>query len=410
LVLSAIVAGYSNCFIEFSIISLPIYLKTILVPSQKMYNRPTFYTTPDISMGLQTPFYPLHVEANAKIVDFGGWDMPLNYGSQLDEHHVVRQDAGMFDVSHMTIVDVIGDDAQAYLRYLLCNDVAKLTDIGKALYSGMLNEKGGVVDDLITYYNGENNYRVVVNASTREKDLAWMNKHAEKFNVTLTHREDYAMLAVQGPNAMAKAATVFTDAQNKAVEGMKPFFAAEADGFYIARTGYTGEDGYEIMLPLDQVANFWNALVAAGVRPCGLGARDSLRLEAGMNLYGSDMDESISPLQANMGWTVSWEPAERDFIGRSALEAEKEAGVTHRLVGLVLEGKGVLRAHQKVIVEGVGEGEITSGSFSPTAQKGIAFARLPVGYGEQVMVEVRNKHLPAKVVKPSFVRKGQVLV
>jgi len=361
-------------------------------------------------MGLQTSFYQLHVDAGAKIVDFGGWDMPLHYGSQIEEHHAVRQDAGMFDVSHMTIVDVTGPQAQAYLRYLLANDVAKLTESGKALYSGMLNEEGGVVDDLIVYFINEENYRVVVNASTREKDLAWMNKHAVDYDVTLAHNEGYGMLAVQGPNAIEKTNSVLSSVQQSAVEGIGVFFAVDSEGYFIARTGYTGEDGYEIMVPLADIEDFWNKLLAAGVKPCGLGSRDSLRLEAGMNLYGSDMDESISPLQANMGWTIAWEPVERNFIGREALTQEKEAGVKQRLVGLVLEGRGVLRAHQKVVVEGVGEGEITSGTFSPTAQKGIAFARLPVGYGEQVMVEIRNKLMPAKVVKPSFVRKGKVLI
>ncbi|WP_444996164.1 glycine cleavage system aminomethyltransferase GcvT [Aliikangiella sp. IMCC44359] len=361
-------------------------------------------------MGKQTPFIDCHNQAGAKIVDFGGWDMPLHYGSQIDEHHAVRQDAGMFDVSHMTIVEVIGEDAKAYLQRLLANDVAKLKESGKALYSGMLNDDGGVIDDLIVYYINDTKYRVVVNASTREKDLAWMSKQAANFSVEVVENNDFAMLAVQGPNAIAKTNSVLSEAQQSAVEGLGVFVAADTEGFFIARTGYTGEDGYEIMVPLAEVNSFWNKLVDAGVKPCGLGARDTLRLEAGMNLYGNDMDESISPLEANMAWTITWEPAERDFIGKSALLAQKEAGVKNKLVGLVLEGKGVIRSHMKVVVDGIGEGETTSGTMSPTLKKSIGMARVPKATGEQVMLEIRGKLIPAKVVKPCFVRKGEPLV
>lgn len=360
-------------------------------------------------MTQQTPFFDCHNQAGAKIVDFGGWDMPLHYGSQMEEHHIVRTDAGMFDVSHMTTVDVSGKDAKAYLQYLLANDVDKLKVSGKALYSGMLNQEGGVIDDLIVYYIDDTNYRVVVNASTREKDLAWMGTQAEKFEVKVAENNDFAMIAVQGPNAIEKANTAFTPAQQQAVEGMGVFMAADSEGYFIARTGYTGEDGYEIMVPANEAATFWNRLLEAGVKPCGLGARDTLRLEAGMNLYGNDMDETISPLEANMGWTIAWSD-DRDFIGKQALLAEKEAGVKNKLVGLVLEGKGVIRSHMKVIVEGIGEGETTSGTMSPTLKKSIGMARVPKATGEQVMLEIRGKLVPAKVVKACFVRKGEALV
>ena len=310
----------------------------------------------------------------------------------------------------MTIVDVTGDDAKAYLQKLLANDVAKLTKSGKALYSGMLNEQGGVIDDLIVYYINETNYRVVVNASTREKDLAWMAKQAEAFSVNVVENNDFAMLAVQGPNAIAKTNSVLSNAQQQAVEGLGVFAAADTEGYFIARTGYTGEDGYEIMVPNSEAESFWNKLVEAGVKPCGLGARDTLRLEAGMNLYGNDMDETVSPLEANMGWTIAWEPQERDFIGKAALAAQKEAGVANKLVGLVLEGKGVIRSHMKVVVEGVGEGETTSGTMSPTLKKGIGMARVPKATTDSVMLEIRGKLIPAKVVKPCFVRKGEPLV
>lgn len=361
-------------------------------------------------MGLKTPFYDSHVKANAKIVDFGGWDMPLHYGSQLEEHHVVRQDAGMFDVSHMTVVDVKGAEAKPYLRYLLANDVEKLQESGKALYSGMLNHEGGVIDDLIVYFIDSSNYRVVVNASTREKDLAWMAEQASNFEVSVTENTDFAMLAVQGPNAIEKTNSVLSKAQQEAVAGIGVFFAADSEGYFIARTGYTGEDGYEIMVPADQAGEFWNKLVDAGVRPCGLGARDTLRLEAGMNLYGNEMDETVSPLEANMGWTITWTPEDRDFIGKSALLAQKEAGIKNKLVGLVLQGKGVIRSHMKVIAEGVGEGETTSGTMSPTLKQSIGIARVPKATGETVIVEIRKKLVPAKVVKATFVRMGKALV
>ncbi|MFN6972424.1 MAG: glycine cleavage system aminomethyltransferase GcvT, partial [Rheinheimera sp.] len=292
-------------------------------------------------MAQQTVLIGKHLEAGAKVVDFHGWDMPLHYGSQIEEHHAVRTDAGMFDVSHMTIVDLTGARTREFLRYLVANDVAKLTTPGKALYTGMLNEAGGVIDDLIVYFMTEEFFRLVVNSATREKDLAWINAQAKAFDVTVTERPEFAMIAVQGPNAKAKVATLLDDAQKAAVAGMKPFFGVQAGNLFIATTGYTGEDGYEISLPNADAADFWQKLLDAGVKPAGLGARDTLRLEAGMNLYGQDMDETVSPLAANMGWTIAWEPSERNFIGRAALEAQRAAG-TFKLVGLVMEQKGVL--------------------------------------------------------------------
>ena len=355
----------------------------------------------------KTALHDLHVSLNARMVDFGGWDMPINYGSQIDEHHYIRKDAGMFDVSHMTIVDLKGDKVKAFLQYLLANDVGRLKDKGKALYSCMLNEEGGVIDDLITYYINDTFYRTVVNASTREKDLAWIQKQAEKFSVEVTEREDYAMIAVQGPNARIKAHQALgADAEEKLAD-MAPFYIRDYGDMAVARTGYTGEDGYEIMVPEKDASALWTRLLEAEVKPCGLGARDTLRLEAGMNLYGSDMDETISPLEAGLGWTVAWEPADRDFIGRKALEKQKQQGPKQKLVGLVLEGKGVLRNHQKVIVDGLEAGEVTSGSFSPTLSQAIAFARVPRSIGDKCKVEIRGKQLDARVVKIPFVRNGK---
>ena len=358
-------------------------------------------------MSNRTVLFDKHIEAGAKMVDFHGWEMPINYGSQIEEHHAVRQDAGMFDVSHMTIVDIKGTDAKAFLRKLVTNDVAKLQEEGKALYTGMLNEEGGVIDDLIVYHFNEEFYRLVVNSATREKDIAWITKQSAAFDVTVTEQPDYAMIAVQGPNAKQKVATVITAEQQKAVEGMKPFYGVQAGDLFIATTGYTGEAGYEIILPPAQAADFWQALVEAGVKPAGLGARDTLRLEAGMNLYGSDMDETVSPLAANMGWTISWQPEDRDFIGRDALTKLKEQG-TDKLVGLVMEQKGVLRGGLKVISD-AGEGVITSGTFSPTLGFSVAMARVPSGVelGSTVQVEMRKKLVDVKVVKAGFVRNGK---
>ena len=360
-------------------------------------------------MGKQTPLYQQHLDANGKIVDFGGWDMPIHYGSQLQEHNIVREDAGMFDVSHMTIVDIAGPEALAYLQKILANDVSKLGFTGKALYTGMLNEEGGVIDDLIVY-KMDGWYRTVVNCGTREKDLAWMNKQIEAFDATLTERPELAMVAVQGPNAIEKVKQVRTE-QADLISELKVFQGLPVGEWFYARTGYTGEDGLEIIVPAAEVAEFWDALIAAGVAPTGLGARDTLRLEAGMNLYGNDMDDSISPLQAGMGWTIAWEPSDRDFIGRKALEAQKAAGVPSKLVGIVLETRGVMRSHQKVVVDlgdGVqGEGEITSGTFSPTLQHSIAMARVPYDTGSECNIEMRGKLVPARVVKMPFVRNGK---
>ena len=358
-------------------------------------------------MGNRTPLYDTHAKYHAKIVDFGGWDMPLHYGSQLEEHHFVRNSAGMFDVSHMTIVDLRGERIREFLRYLLANNVDRLKQSGKALYSCMLNEQGGVIDDLIVYYIDDSFFRMVVNAATRDKDLAWINQHAGAFDISVKVRDDLAMIAVQGPEARDKAHQVLSTAVATAAQDLGAFFMAIVGDWAVARTGYTGEDGYEIMLPNQEAPAFWDKLVEAGVHPCGLGARDTLRLEAGMNLYGTDMDETTSPLESALSWTVAWEPQDRDFIGRAAITAQKQAGIQRALVGLLLEDKGVLRNHQKVLVDGLEAGEITSGSYSPTLGKAIAFARVPAGIGDHARVDIRGKHVPVKVVKPPFVRNGK---
>lgn len=358
-------------------------------------------------MTKRTPLYDAHLAHGAKIVDFGGWDMPLHYGSQIEEHHHVRRAAGMFDVSHMTVVDLAGDNTRAFLRHLLANNVDRLQVSGKALYSCMLNERGGVIDDLIVYFLREDWFRLVVNAATRDKDMAWITTQAQAFKVTVTERPELAMIAVQGPQARAHVhALLDVDLRAKAA-ALAPFNAVDGGELFVARTGYTGEDGYEVILPEARATGFWNALAQAGVKPCGLGARDTLRLEAGMNLYGADMTEDTTPLVSGLTWTVAWEPAARDFIGRPALEAQRDKGVPQKLVGLVLDAKGVLRNHQKIIVDGVGEGEITSGSFSPTLGVAIALARVPAATGSHCQVDMRGKLMSARVVKAPFVRNGK---
>ena len=361
-------------------------------------------------MGLKTPLYDNHVEAGARIVDFGGWDMPLHYGSQKEEHLAVRQNAGIFDVSHMTIVDLGGDKVREFLQLLVANDVAKLKDFGKELYTCMLNPAGGVIDDLIIYFIADTQYRLIVNAATREKDLAWIRQQAAPFDVKVDERTELAMIAVQGPNARALATPCIDADWRDAALALKPFNGLQAGDAFVARTGYTGEDGWEIVLPSASAPATWDKLLAAGAAPCGLGARDTLRLEAAMNLYGSDMDESVSPLEAGLAWTVAWEPVDRDFIGRQAMEKLRNSADKKRFVGLLLEDRGVLRNHQKVVVAGVGEGEITSGGFSPTLGRSIALARVPAGDYDRAQVEVRGKLLDVRIVKTPFVRNGKILI
>jgi aminomethyltransferase len=357
-----------------------------------------------------TPLNAVHRASGARMVDFGGFDMPLHYGSQIEEHHAVRRDAGMFDVSHMRIVDIAGPDAKAFLRYALANNVDKLTTPGKALYGCMLAENGGVIDDLIVYWRGDDAYRAVVNAATADKDVAWLRSLAARVasSTSLMERVDLAMIAVQGPNARSRTWLALPEAEH-ATRDLKPFNGVPVSTrrceLFVARTGYTGEDGFEIMLPAACVEEVWRALQSAGARPCGLGARDTLRLEAGMNLYGQDMDETVTPYEAGLAWTVALDEG-RPFTGRDVLERQKAAGVPRQLIGLVMDDKGVLRHGQKVLTAN-GEGEILSGTFSPTLGKAIAFARVPAGAPGDVRVDIRGKDVPVRVVKFPFVRDGK---
>lgn len=368
-------------------------------------------------MGLKTPLYDVHVTSGAKIIDFGGWDMPLQYGSQLEEHRAVRRDAGIFDVSHMCVVDLTGIRVRPLLRLLLANDVGGLAIPGRALYSCMLLPTGGVIDDLIGYFVSESWFRLVVNAGTRRRDIAWIEEHAASYGVSVRERTDLSILAVQGPNARAKTASLLPPSQRAAALRIARFSAAVIDTWFLARTGYTGEDGFEIVLPSEDAVKTWQALVAQGVSPAGLGARDTLRLEAGMCLYGNDLDENHNPLESGLGWTVAFLPADREFVGRGALTRAR-AGGGDVLVGLVLEERGVLRTHQAVSAAPQASasaeprklGEVTSGTFSPILNRSIALARVHPGGGERVTVDIRGKQHAARIVKPPFVRNGKVLI
>lgn len=360
-------------------------------------------------MSLKTPLYSNHVGLGARMVDFHGWDMPLHYGSQLEEHHAVRQHAGVFDVSHMTIVDVLGAGGRQFLRKLLANDIDRLKKHGQALYSCLCNEHGGIIDDLIVYERAPDNYRLVLNSATRGRVLPWIREKIAGFSAGLQERTDLAMLAVQGPEAIQKTCSLLTPNQTEAILQLNPFESTEDGEWFFARTGYTGEDGLEIILPEHQISDFWNALIAAGVKPTGLAARDTLRLEAGLLLYGQDMDETTTPLESGLNWTIQWEPHDRHFIGMGALLSQKQHGIKRKLVGLTLEGPGIMRQGQTVFVADHPTGVITSGTYSPTLAHSIALARVPIDSGDTVFVDIRGKQHLAHLTKPRFVKYGKPL-
>lgn len=356
----------------------------------------------------KTALHSFHCDEGALMVPFAGWEMPLHYGSQLEEHEAVRQDAGKFDVSHMCVVDIEGKDAQPFLRCLLANNIDKLKEPNRALYGCLLNYDGQILDDLITYYLSPTHYRVVVNAATAQKDIDWFKQQGEAYEVTISPRPQLSILAVQGPKAREKAGQALP-AYCDLIQDLKPFTCQVQGEWLIARTGYTGEDGIEMILPDDEAAACWQALQSQNILSIGLGARDTLRLEAGLNLYGSDMDETVTPLESNLSWTVAFTPETRQFIGRAALEKQKQAGGFQQLIGIVLEGRGVLRAGQEITLNDKVVGTVTSGSFSPTLKQAIAFARIASDVDKQAEchVVVRNKPLKAKIIKPPFVKNGE---
>lgn len=354
----------------------------------------------------QTALHSQHVALQAKMVDFSGYSMPLQYQSQLQEHRAVRQYAGIFDVSHMVTITITGNDTLAFIRHLVANDIQQIT-AGKAMYTCMLNPDGGVIDDLIVYYFNDQHCRLIVNAACASKDIAWMQQVATAFNTTITTPPDMAILAIQGPQALALAPSILPAPYQDSIAALKPFHTVSHDTGFIARTGYTGEDGFEIVVPNEQAMTIWQRALQANIMPCGLAARDTLRIEAGLNLYGQDMDEDTSPLIANLQWTVSLKDKKRDFIGKQAFIHQMQRGIEHKLVGIAMTQAGVLRNQQAIAFDHHDNGIITSGSFSPTLNHAIGFARVPIHAPTTGIIEHRKKITSVYLTALPFVRKGQ---
>lgn len=353
-----------------------------------------------------TALHPQHVNAKAKLVDFSGWSMPMQYQSQLQEHRAVRNHAGIFDVSHMACVTITGKDTIAFLRYLVANDIQGIQP-GKAMYTCMLNSEGGIIDDLIVYFFNDQDCRCIINAGCTDKDWAWMQQVANNFDVTLNRPNDLCIIAIQGPKAIELGRSCLPTAAAHALDTLKPFATTLVEGGFIARTGYTGEDGFEIILPTNMATHVWQQAMTAGITPCGLGARDTLRIEAGLNLYGQDMDENTSPYEAALSWTVSLHDTERSFIGKDALIQRVNQGVTHQLVGVAMTLPGVLRNQQIITLNNETTGIITSGTFSPILNHAIGFARVSLDSPTQGTVINRKKPCQVYLTKMAFVRKGQ---
>lgn len=358
-----------------------------------------------VSTPQQTSLYNHHLKSNGKMVDFAGWQMPIHYGSQIEEHNIVRNDVGMFDVSHMAVIDITGNDAKKFLQFTSANDIARCKEPGKALYGCMLNKQAGIIDDLIAYFISETYYRIVVNAGCFIKDFEWLNNAAKDFSVQIIYRSDLSIIAVQGPSALITVTKSLTDYPYNEIDNLKSFEFIQNKDIFVARTGYTGEKGIEIILPHQEAVIVWEKLISAGVNPIGLGARDTLRLEAGLNLYGLDMDETTTPFESNLGWTVSLSD-ERDFIGKYALLEQKKFGISKKLIGIVLEDKGILRSNQKVYVNDNMVGVVTSGTFSPTLKQSIAFARVSE-IADDYLVEIRNKKHRARKCSIPFVKNSK---
>jgi aminomethyltransferase len=353
---------------------------------------------------LRTPFYDIHRSLGAKIVDFHGWEMPLQYSGIVDEHINVRTNAGLFDVSHMGRFEIKGPAAFACLQKLITNDLAKLADY-QALYSPMCNEDGGIVDDIIAYKLAHDRFLVVVNASNRSRDLDWISKHSQSAQVEDVS-DRTSLLALQGPRA--------SEALQKLVEpnlqAIKPFSLVRAsiDGIecMISRTGYTGEDGFEIFCDSSRI-EVWEKLMqhagTFGIKPSGLGARDTLRIEAGLMLYGNDMDENTTPLEVPLKWTVSFDKKE-EFIGKKALI---DSSPSRRLAGFEVLEKRIARQGNKVILDDLSVGFVTSGSFSPTLRKSIGFCFVPTGIlqGQPIQIEIGGKHYEARVRSTRFYKR-----
>ena len=361
-------------------------------------------------MALRTPLYQAHLDASARMVEFAGWDMPVQYKGVLEEHQAVREACGLFDVSHMGEVLVTGPRALEALQRLVTNDLSKCKD-GQAQYSALCDERGFVIDDIIVYRFSSERLFVCVNATGREKDFAWMQEHSLPGAHFEQQSDAWAQIAVQGPKA---AALVDSLCEPHVIElgnyHFKSASVAGIEGCIVARTGYTGEDGYEIFCPPERARELWDRLLlegkSVGAQPCGLGARDSLRLEVAYRLYGNDMDREHTPLEAGLSWIVKLDKP-GGFIGAEALRAQKTAGLTRKLVGLKLTGKGIARHGYPVRASGGSEaiGVVTSGTMSPQLKEAIALAYVPVSRsaeGTAVDVEIRGKPVAALVVKTPF--------
>lgn len=357
-------------------------------------------------MGLRTPMYDLHVALGAKMVDFNEWELPLHYGSQIEEHNQVRQDCGVFDISHLTITDITGSQACAFLQKMLCSDVAQLS-AKQMCFSLFLTEDAGIIDEVGVLQIADG-YRLLSNAAPKTTIRKWLTEHADDFTVSIQARDDLAILAIQGPNTHRHLNTVLNSSRKALLNNLQHHQGAADGDWFIARMGYTGEDGVEIFLPDSQAVDLFNELMGCGIPPIGIGARDTLRIEAGYALYGADISEQTQPACVNLLNRVDFLPTDREFIGRHKLLSAKQCNRV--LVGLVLEERGVLREGQPVHVEGFGEGVITSGSYSPTLGKAIALALLPAATQDRAEVEIRGKWYPVRVVQPPFVRHGKILV
>ena len=356
----------------------------------------------------RTPLYSLHRELGAKIVEFGGWEMPVQYSGILEEHQAVRERAGIFDVSHMGELVLKGPDAFAQIQKLTPNDVSKLTD-GKCHYSAFLTERGTYVDDLLVYRRAPDSFMLVVNASNTPKDFAWAKSHVSGNLKVEDKTEDYALLSVQGPRAVALCQRVcsanLSDIPYYAFRTMNVLGAPAL----VSRTGYTGEDGFELMVPAAEAEKVFRKLLeegrADGVLPCGLGSRDTLRLEAKMALYGNDIDETVTPWEADLAWTVKMKKG--DFIGRDALEKQKQQGVPRKLVGFDMTDRGIAR-HGYPAQTQAGAGVVTSGTHSPTFGHPIGLALLPASaseVGSEFSVDIRGRQARAKVVETPFYKR-----
>ena len=346
-----------------------------------------------------------HIELGAKMVNFSHWEMPISYTSLIEEHHAVRNTAGIFDVSHMSVFDFKGGDQVAFFEKIFANDIKKICNDDKAIYGALLNEEGGILDDLIIYHANEK-FRLVSNCSTREQNRQWYEKHAVEFGVEVVERSDMGILAIQGPDALSKILSI--DGINPQVNNLQSFGCMfDGDKLY-ARTGYTGEDGLEIIVPSEDINQFWDQALKLGCTPIGLGARDTLRLEAGLNLYGNDMTIENHPYESNLGWTIDMTDENRQFIGKQALLSIDQSK-SQKIVGIILRDKGVLRSGYEVI-HNEGKGVVLSGSYSPTLQSSIGLARVDQGYKKDGKVMIRNKMLNIDFVSPRFIERGKISI